>query len=211
MACGGGLTGEAGGRDSRNLSRDATSPPLRRSDTVRPQVGAGSRVVEPTIAVAKDATSRVQVAPQSTVARPTTAPVRVTRVRPTLGPTVGVRTKFATLRRNIEMPIVLNRAQNIAGIEIEFHYDPEMVQVEEVIQGKLISDFFFEENISRAGVIKIVAVGANGVSGSGEIATIIFKPLKEGYSKIEVVGVDIADEDINPIEVRGNYGWIVIH
>jgi hypothetical protein len=108
------------------------------------------------------------------------------------------------------MPIVLDGAQNIAGIEIEFHYDPEMVQVEEVTQGKLISDFFFEENISRAGVIKIVAVGANGVSGSGEIATIIFKPLKKGSSKIEVVGVDIADEDINPIEVQGNYGWIVI-
>ena len=36
------------------------------------------------------------------------------------------------------------------------------------------------------------------------------QPLKKGSSKIEVVGVDIADEDINPIEVQGNYGWIVI-
>ena len=107
-------------------------------------------------------------------------------------------------------------AMDISGVgmaEIEINYDPNKVSVGSVAKGELFDGgnppfFHYEDNSSGSLIIYVGYLGPNGnsISGTGNIANIIFNTLSAGQSQIAISSTSrILDPDAKAITLNG-YG-----
>ena len=107
-------------------------------------------------------------------------------------------------------------AMEISGVgmaEIKINYDPNKVSVGSVAKGELFDGgnppfFHYEDDGSGSLTIYIGYLGPNGnsVSGTGNIANIIFNTLSAGQSQISISSTSrILDPDAKTITLNG-YG-----
>ena len=107
-------------------------------------------------------------------------------------------------------------AMEISGVgmaEIEINYDPNKVSVGSVAKGDLFDGgnppfFHYEDNSAGSLIIYVGYLGPNGnsVSGTGNIANIIFNTLSAGQSEISISSSSrILDPDAKSITLNG-YG-----
>ena len=107
-------------------------------------------------------------------------------------------------------------AMEISGVgmaEIEINYDPNKVSVGSVAKGELFDGgnppfFHYEDDSAGSLTIYIGYLGPNGnsISGTGNIANIIFNTLSVGQSQISISSTSrILDPDAKTITLNG-YG-----
>ncbi len=107
-------------------------------------------------------------------------------------------------------------AMEISGVgmaEIEINYDPNKLSVGSVAKGELFDGgnqpfFYYEDNGAGILVIYIGYLGPSGnsISGTGNIANIVFNTLSAGSSEINISSTSrILDPDAKAITLNG-YG-----
>ena len=107
-------------------------------------------------------------------------------------------------------------AMDISGVgmaEIEINYDPNKVSVGSVAKGGLFDGgnppfFYYEDDSAGSLIIYVGYLGPNGnsISGTGNIANIIFNTLSAGQSEISISSASrILDPDAKAITLNG-YG-----
>ncbi len=107
-------------------------------------------------------------------------------------------------------------AMEISGVgmaEIEINYDPNKVSVGSVAKGELFDGgnqpfFHYEDDSAGSLIVYIGYLGPNGnsISGTGNIANIIFNTLSAGSSEISISSTSrILDPDAKAITLNG-YG-----
>ena len=107
-------------------------------------------------------------------------------------------------------------AMEISGVgmaEIEINYDPNKVSVGSVAKGELFDGgnppfFYYEDDSAGSLTIYVGYLGPNGnsISGTGNIANIIFNTLSAGSSEISIsTASKILDPDAQSITLNG-YG-----
>ena len=107
-------------------------------------------------------------------------------------------------------------AMEISGVgmaEIEINYDPNKVSVGSVAKGDLFDGgnppfFHYEDNSVGSLIIYVGYLGPNGnsISGTGNIANIIFNTLSAGSSEISISSTSrMLDPDAKAITLNG-YG-----
>jgi ribosomal protein S28E/S33 len=83
------------------------------------------------------------------------------------------------------VPVEIEDAKNVGGIDIAILYDPAILKVKSVEKGVVIKGLL-SSNTDREGIIVIGIVDANGMNGDGSIAEITFEVLKDGDTPIVV-------------------------
>ena len=71
--------------------------------------------------------------------------------------------------------INLSNASDVGSLHIEMVYDPAIIEVTAVKAGKLAQGAVVDSNISAPGRAIIGIVNANGIAGTGVVASISFK------------------------------------
>ena len=105
-------------------------------------------------------------------------------------------------------------AMEISGVgmaEIEINYDPNKVSVGSVAKGDLFDGgnppfFHYEDDSAGSLIIYVGYLGPNGnsISGTGNIANIIFNTLSAGQSEISISTASrILDPDAKAITING--------
>ncbi|GFO58353.1 hypothetical protein GMST_06780 [Geomonas silvestris] len=64
--------------------------------------------------------------------------------------------------------------QKISAVDITVYYDPAALSSPGVVKGPLITGAQMITNLSVPGTITVAQIGANGVTGSGNLATVSF-------------------------------------
>jgi hypothetical protein len=118
-----------------------------------------------------------------------------------------------------QIPLLINNAENIANMDVELQFDPEVVEVLSVTPGSLVQDALFDYNMGED-KIKFAFISSDGISGNGSLALITFKvvgvPGNETTIIISAGGNDVDDKPVDfeigngifrvssPEEVRGD-------
>ncbi len=78
-------------------------------------------------------------------------------------------------------------AQDVQGVEVVFQYDPTLVEVVEVVAGSLLTldgSTVSTEKELNAGRVRGRFSRATGATGSGAIATLTFRALRQGSGTV---------------------------
>jgi len=99
----------------------------------------------------------------------------VTPTLPHTGMLLRVESKTIGEGESTTVPVWLHRAANLANINFELTYKPEVATASKVSKGKfLTSKTAFESNAGDAGIIRIGFAGKDDLTGTGPIAYIPF-------------------------------------
>ena len=86
--------------------------------------------------------------------------------------------------------INLTNANDVGSLHIELVYDPAIIEVTAVKAGKLAQGAVVDSNISAPGRAIIGIVNANGIAGTGVVASVSFKAkAKTGSSALTLENV----------------------
>lgn len=80
----------------------------------------------------------------------------------------------------VQVPILLNKAENVGNMDFTLTYDPTVVQAYKVTKGSLLASGTLASNLEESGVIRFSFTIAAGISGSGSIAIVKFKAVGTG-------------------------------
>ena len=75
----------------------------------------------------------------------------------------------------VQVPILLNKAENVGNMDFTLTYDPTVVQAYKVTKGSLLAGGTLAGNLEESGIIRFGFATAAGISGSGSIATVEFR------------------------------------
>jgi parallel beta-helix repeat protein len=111
----------------------------------------------------------------------------------------------------VEVKLLVDNANGVKGMRIALDFDRTQLQLLSIIPGKLVSDsriFFW--SASDEIEISVAALGHQyTIGGSGEIASIQFKVLREGPVNLTGRVLDLRDVENHPIHTTFNKGAVV--
>lgn len=108
--------------------------------------------------------------------------------RPVPDPTVDKLTlqapEFQLLKgQEVQVPIWLLQAKNVANMNWTLTYDTRVAVVEAIVTKGNLLEGLFEYNANEAGTIRFAFAQTNGVNGTGTVAVLKFKAVGEPGSK----------------------------
>ena len=115
---------------------------------------------------------------------------------------------------SIQVPVSLDDATGIAGVDFTLRFDPTVVQCQSVISTEMMNGFALVKNINNTAGTCVVSMGsAEGIaSGSGPVVIVDFAPAAtaaEGaYSQLDLDECHLYDETATSIPVRPEDGSI---
>ena len=78
---------------------------------------------------------------------------------------------------DVIIPIEFQNAKSVGSINIRFSYDSTMLQLNNVVPGKLAENAMLEYNATTPGLIAIGIIDSNGITGNGSVARIGFNAI----------------------------------
>ena len=100
----------------------------------------------------------------------------------------------------LELPIMISNAENIANMDVELRFNPSVLSVKGVVQGSLTENTLFDHNI-QGDSIKLAFVSSDGINGDGSLALITFEvignPGDESTLILSVSGNDMDDRAVD--------------
>jgi hypothetical protein len=97
------------------------------------------------------------------------------------GLTVKVGEVSGAHRQVTEVPIEVTGAANVGSMYLELAYDATVLTPTEVRKGTLTANSLLQPNLDDPGRVKIALIDANGFSGDGSVAVVVFDvPGKDG-------------------------------
>ena len=95
---------------------------------------------------------------------------------------------------DISVPITVQNSKNIGSVDIVFKYDPGVLEITDVLPGKLSENSMMEYNAENPGRVNIGIVDTDGISGDGDLVIIGFDVVdKTGTSQLELEAVKTHD------------------
>ena len=108
--------------------------------------------------------------------------------------------------KSIEIPIMINQVDNLAGIKLVIRYDSKTLIFKRGIKTKYSEPLMYVINSKKAGQLIIVMAGANGISGkSFPLLKLIFevKDIKKYDSAwIKIVEAQLVSDKLNSIKCK---------
>ena len=116
---------------------------------------------------------------------------------------------------SVEIPLLIDRIDNLAGIKMVLRYDKELLTYKKGVRGEKASSLMHVVNDKNPGRLVIVMAGARGIKGENfPIFTLTFytkKELKELHTTaIEIDEIQIMGDDLKEIKCEIKTGAIVI-
>ncbi|AKG91991.1 Cohesin domain [Geoglobus ahangari] len=110
---------------------------------------------------------------------------------------------------DVNVPVVVENAQNLGSMDIVISFDPEVVKVKSVGKGEL-NKGILTSNVGD-GVVAISFADSKGIDGDGEVAVISFEALKQGTSELKFESVQAYDVETHvDIKVTSQNGKITV-
>jgi hypothetical protein len=92
---------------------------------------------------------------------------------------------------NISIPVRLNNANNLGSLSFDLTYNPSSLTCTEVKLTKMAEGAMVESNSKEAGKVRIALISSKGITGSGDIVTLLFSPgSAEDSSSLELREVE---------------------
>lgn len=88
----------------------------------------------------------------------------------------------------LSMPITICNATDLANMDVQMTYDPEVIALINVKKGSLIGNSMFQYNLIHPGKVLFSFAGSNAFKGSGSIAEMEIKAIKpaESYTSLDI-------------------------
>ena len=99
--------------------------------------------------------------------------------------------------KTIKIPITIENADNIGGMNITISYENTVLTAQSVEKGTLTTNALLEYDLDTEGEIKIIWVSTEGIDGDGSLAVISFDVIgnTDDTSNINVTSIEAADVD----------------
>ena len=98
--------------------------------------------------------------------------------------------------------IKLNNANNLGSLSFDLTYDASRLQCAEAKAAKLAEGAMFEANLKEIGRVRIALISSKGITGTGDLVTLVFKPIGEGgESQLELREV-LANTAATLVDIR---------
>ena len=99
--------------------------------------------------------------------------------------------------KTIKIPITIENADNIGGMNITISYENTVLTAQSVEKGTLTTNALLEYDLDTEGEIKIIWVSTEGITGDGSLAIISFDVIgnTDDTSTINVTNIEAADID----------------
>ncbi len=120
-----------------------------------------------------------------------------------------------TAGQTVEIPIMIDHIDNLAGIKLKLKYDPNILEFMEGTKTKHTSPLMHVVNDKNPGVLIIVMAGAKGIKGK-EIALFLLKfkthkDLKSQIStKLSITELQLMGDDLKDIKCTVKVNEVVI-
>ena len=76
--------------------------------------------------------------------------------------------------------IKLSNAKNLGSLSFELIYDASRLECAEAKAAKLAEGAMFEANLKESGRVRIALISSKGITGTGDVVTLVFKPIGAG-------------------------------
>ncbi len=112
----------------------------------------------------------------------------------------------------VQVPIRLEKAEDIASIGFNLAYDSSVAQVTGVLKGSLLAPATFTYNDKVPGVIRFGFATPAGISGNGSAAVVVFKAIGARGSKSSLTLSEplVTDSSGRPLSIRLVSGELTI-
>ncbi len=118
---------------------------------------------------------------------------------------VPASTLEVSIDATIELPIAVQGAFNLGSLLVEVSYEAGMLELQSVKAGALGRNGLLESNQETPGMVRIGLVDPNGLSGDGEIITLVFLAIQGGGSSPYTLELlEASDTDLRDLVVQVN-------
>ncbi len=105
--------------------------------------------------------------------------------------TVKVSDASGAVGDAVDVPVIVENAQNLGSMDIVITFDPQILKVKSVGKGELNKGLLTSN--TGEGVVAISLADSKGINGNGNIAVITFEVLKAGTSDLVIQSVKAYD------------------
>jgi hypothetical protein len=117
--------------------------------------------------------------------------------------------------QNIEIPIIIDEINNLAGIKLVLKYDPELLVFKEGVNTKHSSSLMQIVNDKTPGRLILVMAGAKGIGGKDLEIMVVKFGIKKGISgnrtaQIEITELQLMDDQLKEINAKTKTGSVLI-
>jgi hypothetical protein len=99
----------------------------------------------------------------------------------------------------IDVPIMINNADDVGSMNITLTYDPTILQVNSVTKGDL-NQGMISSDTDTSGILCLAIADQNGITGDGEIAVISFTVVNQTGSSLLLIE-DLLVYDVDSLEI----------
>ncbi|PID74069.1 MAG: hypothetical protein CSB33_00630 [Desulfobacterales bacterium] len=129
----------------------------------------------------------------------------------TSGVKIHIPTLTASPGGSLTVPVLITRANKLAGLKLVLHYDKSSLKFDKLIKGKKAGGLMHVVNSKTPGRLIVVMAGARGVSGN-EFPLFEMKftaaDFAAGSSEIKIQRVELMGEDLKAITAKSGNGRI---
>ena len=117
------------------------------------------------------------------------------------GLTVSVSDTTGAKGDTVEVPIDLEGALDVGSMSIVVKYDPDVLMVVAVEEGKLSKNALIEANTAREGEVIIALIDSSGMNGNGAVAIISFEVTADIGSTSPLTLEEISVSSVDMVEI----------
>ena len=128
------------------------------------------------------------------------------------GAALVAESRTAAPNSTVQLPIRLDKAGNIGSMNFVLTYDPQVLKVNKVDSGSLLSGALFTPNYKTPPLVRFGLATSSGVSGSGSVAHIEFQVIGAAGSSspLTLSEVDTTDTSGKPVAVTTQDGTVTV-
>lgn len=112
----------------------------------------------------------------------------------------------------VSVPVRMENVEDIGSLNFNITYDSNVVNIDRVDRGSLLSGTSFVNNPNEPGIIRFGFATVDGVSGSGPIGYIVCNAIGNdgSYTPLTISGVEATDSSGNPVTLQTVNGSVTI-
>jgi len=116
--------------------------------------------------------------------------------------------------QTIEIPVMIDRVDNLAGMKLVMKYDPHILTFKKGVRTKYTDSLMHIINSKKPGLLIIVMAGARGIKGKKipilRLTFDIKKGLKGNHTQIEITEVQLMSDKLKVIKCKTRVAPITI-
>ena len=113
----------------------------------------------------------------------------------------------------ISVPIYCEDFENLASLELDLYYDPQVLYFESGSAGWMLSDSIYHVHSPEEGRVTLTAASAQGISGSGELLYLYFRIVPDcepGKYPLTLAVGEAYDAALSPVAVTARSGILQV-